>query len=245
MQNHNPLTEVGIITMAYGKQKYFDQALTLARSLKLHMPNFKLAIITDRTDVGPLFDDVINICRTYLFTSMSEGTVGSNVFTNASRSTSAPSFRRELGPVGCRPMSRIGLRSVARSLCRASSAGSYSEPDSSSSSAPSLHPPPALSCSHLHACVLRQCQKAALSNPRVRRRDVRRLVPSASALLLHLRAPIPHPARQALRHASLPAALRVGLRRVQARECLCAHRPCLLAARTRREGVEVKVETDE
>lgn len=61
MQEGTPPTNVGIITMAYGKQKYFDQAVTLARSLRLHMPDYKLAIITDRTDAGPLFDDVINI----------------------------------------------------------------------------------------------------------------------------------------------------------------------------------------
>lgn len=57
----DPVTNVGIITMAYGKQKYIDQAMTLARSLKIHMPGFKLGIITDRAEVDPIFDDVINI----------------------------------------------------------------------------------------------------------------------------------------------------------------------------------------
>lgn len=56
-----PVTNVGIITMAYGKQKYIDQAINLARSLKIHMPGFKLAVITDRKEIDPIFDDVINI----------------------------------------------------------------------------------------------------------------------------------------------------------------------------------------
>ncbi|WP_410217327.1 hypothetical protein [Paracoccus sp. (in: a-proteobacteria)] len=55
------LTNIGIITMAFGADKYFHQAQALARSLRRHMPGFRIAIVTDRTDVGPLFDIAVPI----------------------------------------------------------------------------------------------------------------------------------------------------------------------------------------
>lgn len=48
--------DLGFITMAFGSDKYFRQAESLARSLRRHMPGFPIAIVTDRNDVGPLFD---------------------------------------------------------------------------------------------------------------------------------------------------------------------------------------------
>ena len=52
---------IGFITMAFGKDKYIQQAEVLARSLRRHMPNHPIAIVTDRPDPGPLFDIVIPI----------------------------------------------------------------------------------------------------------------------------------------------------------------------------------------
>lgn len=49
----------GFITMAYGPDRYMRQAETLARSLRLHMPGIPLALVTDRTDPGDLFDVVV------------------------------------------------------------------------------------------------------------------------------------------------------------------------------------------
>lgn len=49
----------GFITMAYGPDRYFRQAETLARSLRMHMPGIRLAIVTDRKDPGALFDIAI------------------------------------------------------------------------------------------------------------------------------------------------------------------------------------------
>lgn len=60
MQSHGEAVSVGLLTMAYGPQKYLDQAETLARSLRMHMPNFRRAIITDRP-ASDLFDVVIPI----------------------------------------------------------------------------------------------------------------------------------------------------------------------------------------
>jgi hypothetical protein len=51
----------GFITMAFGDEKYFHQAEILARSLRLHMPEFPIAIVTDRREAGALFDICIPI----------------------------------------------------------------------------------------------------------------------------------------------------------------------------------------
>lgn len=54
-------SDVGFITMAYGGQRYIDQAISLARSVKLHMPGQKIALVTDRdTRIEP-FDDQIRM----------------------------------------------------------------------------------------------------------------------------------------------------------------------------------------
>lgn len=56
-----PVTDIGLVTMAFGRQKYFDQAEHLARSLRLHMPDFKICLISDRDYESPLFDLVVNM----------------------------------------------------------------------------------------------------------------------------------------------------------------------------------------
>ena len=54
-------SDVGFITMAYGGQRYLDQAISLARSVKLHMPAQKIALVTDRdTRIEP-FDEQIRM----------------------------------------------------------------------------------------------------------------------------------------------------------------------------------------
>ncbi len=65
------LKKIGFITMAFGADKYFHQAESLARSLRRHMPGFRIAIVTDREDVGSLFDirvpiDPVEIAGTLL-----------------------------------------------------------------------------------------------------------------------------------------------------------------------------------
>lgn len=45
--------------MAYGREKYLDQAVALARSVKLHMPDQPIVLVTDRKDKYPPFDDQI------------------------------------------------------------------------------------------------------------------------------------------------------------------------------------------
>ena len=40
----------GVITVAAGPQKYISQALNLARSIRVHNPNLRLAVITDSRD---------------------------------------------------------------------------------------------------------------------------------------------------------------------------------------------------
>lgn len=55
------LEQIGFITMAFGAEKYFRQAESLARSLRRHMPGFRIAIVTDRKEAGPLFDHCIPI----------------------------------------------------------------------------------------------------------------------------------------------------------------------------------------
>lgn len=56
-----PVTDIGLITMAFGRQKYFDQAEYLAKSLKLHMPDYKVCLICDRDYESPYFDQVVNM----------------------------------------------------------------------------------------------------------------------------------------------------------------------------------------
>ena len=52
---------VGFITMAYGAQRYLDQAISLARSVKRHMPQHPIALITDREERVAPFDDQIRM----------------------------------------------------------------------------------------------------------------------------------------------------------------------------------------
>lgn len=59
--NVNDLQKIGFITMAFGADKYFHQAESLARSLRRHMPGFPIAIVTDRKNAGELFDACIPI----------------------------------------------------------------------------------------------------------------------------------------------------------------------------------------
>ena len=49
-------SKIGLLTMAYGHEKYLDQAVALARSAKLHMPDQPIALVTDRTEPYPAFD---------------------------------------------------------------------------------------------------------------------------------------------------------------------------------------------
>jgi hypothetical protein len=53
------MTDLGFLTMAYGHDRYFRQAENMALSLKRHMLDGPLAIVTDRKVVGPLFDIAI------------------------------------------------------------------------------------------------------------------------------------------------------------------------------------------
>ena len=52
-------SKVGFITMAYGREKYLDQAVALARSVKHHMPNQPIVLVTDRDKAYPPFDSEI------------------------------------------------------------------------------------------------------------------------------------------------------------------------------------------
>lgn len=52
---------LGVITLGFGKDKYLQQAETLARSLKLHMPDLPVAIVTDRAELGWPFDITVPI----------------------------------------------------------------------------------------------------------------------------------------------------------------------------------------
>ncbi|RPI54055.1 MAG: hypothetical protein EHM55_11960 [Acidobacteria bacterium] len=53
----------GILTLAFGQQRYVDMAIQLARSIRMNSPNQTLAVVTDRseTDMKPWFDLVIPI----------------------------------------------------------------------------------------------------------------------------------------------------------------------------------------
>ena len=55
------LPAIGFITMAYGKEKYLDQAVALARSVKYHMPDQPIALVTDRTERYAPFDTQITM----------------------------------------------------------------------------------------------------------------------------------------------------------------------------------------
>jgi hypothetical protein len=57
------MSTIGFITMAYGADKYFRQAETLARSIKRNMPGYKLALVTDRASVSADFDIVVPMER--------------------------------------------------------------------------------------------------------------------------------------------------------------------------------------
>ena len=61
LEQQNAKASRGVVTMAYGKQRYLDMAKALARSLKLHAPLVPRAILTDSTDkeLGELFTCVI------------------------------------------------------------------------------------------------------------------------------------------------------------------------------------------
>jgi hypothetical protein len=47
--------------MAFGAQRYFDQAETLARSLAVNMPGVPISLVTDRPSAGPIFERAIPI----------------------------------------------------------------------------------------------------------------------------------------------------------------------------------------
>lgn len=49
----------GFLTMAYGPSKYIRQAEVLAKSLRLHMPDYPVAVVTDGQVDPRLFDHVI------------------------------------------------------------------------------------------------------------------------------------------------------------------------------------------
>jgi len=53
--------DFGYITLAFGAQRYVDQATALAYSLKMHMPGAPIAIITDHDHVDPVFDKIVKI----------------------------------------------------------------------------------------------------------------------------------------------------------------------------------------
>lgn len=54
-----PSPPTGIITMAFGAQRYLDQAMALARSVRRHMPGHPICLVTDKPLETPLFDDVV------------------------------------------------------------------------------------------------------------------------------------------------------------------------------------------
>ena len=51
----------GVITLAYGRKRYIEQARSLAHSLQLHAPQVPRALVTDSTDpeIRKLFTEVI------------------------------------------------------------------------------------------------------------------------------------------------------------------------------------------
>ena len=55
------MSNVGFITMAYGAQRYIDQAVSLAQSVKWHMPSQRIALVTDRDAKVEPFDDQIRM----------------------------------------------------------------------------------------------------------------------------------------------------------------------------------------
>lgn len=54
-------SKIGFITMAYGREKYLDQAVSLAQSVKYHMPDQRIALVTDRTEPYAPFDHQITM----------------------------------------------------------------------------------------------------------------------------------------------------------------------------------------
>lgn len=50
---------IGIITMAYGPDRYIRQAETLARSIRRNMPGMPIALVTDRSRASDLFDHIV------------------------------------------------------------------------------------------------------------------------------------------------------------------------------------------
>lgn len=59
MKTDEPVPSIGFLTMAFGPKKYIRQADTLALSIKRHMPQFKLAIVTNNAVDNSLYDYVI------------------------------------------------------------------------------------------------------------------------------------------------------------------------------------------
>lgn len=47
--------------MAYGRQKYVDQAVALARSVKLHVPHLPICLVTDREESITPFDEQVRM----------------------------------------------------------------------------------------------------------------------------------------------------------------------------------------
>ncbi|MEM6584694.1 MAG: hypothetical protein AAF692_02965, partial [Pseudomonadota bacterium] len=54
-------SQVGFITMAFGDQRYVEQAVNLALSVKRHMPHQKIALITDREERVAPFDEQVRM----------------------------------------------------------------------------------------------------------------------------------------------------------------------------------------
>ena len=64
MDMHNTKTNlggVGVLTMAFGDERYVRQAENLALSLAHNMPSLPVSVITDRRSVSELFDYAIRL----------------------------------------------------------------------------------------------------------------------------------------------------------------------------------------
>ena len=55
---------VGVLTMAFGEERYVRQAENLALSLAHNMPSLPVSVITDRTSVSDLFDRTVTLDAT-------------------------------------------------------------------------------------------------------------------------------------------------------------------------------------
>ncbi|MEL7190769.1 MAG: hypothetical protein AAGK17_14550 [Pseudomonadota bacterium] len=57
----NSRAKLGLITMAYGRQKYVDQAVSLAQSVKRHVPHLPICLVTDRAEPVAPFDEQVRM----------------------------------------------------------------------------------------------------------------------------------------------------------------------------------------